>query len=319
MHYYLITGGAGFIGSHVAEALLNRGDRVICIDNFNKYYTPRFKRENVAPLMAHKNFVSIEADITDWNALRSIFGEYGKNIDAIIHLAASAGVRYSIENPRLYAQSNYIGTTNLLELAKEYHIGKFIFASSSSVYGNNEKIPFSEDDPVDAPISPYAASKRAGELLVYTYHHLYNIDTVCLRFFTVYGPKGRPDMAPYLFTERIAHGDELIRYGDGTTRRDYTFITDILQGLLATLDHTFGYEIINLGNSHTVTLNEFIGVIENHLGKKARIRELPIPPGDVIKTNADITKAHRLLDFTPKTSFAEGMGIFVQWYMKNRL
>lgn len=318
MNTYLVTGGAGFIGSHLSRALLERGDSVLCIDNFNEYYKPEYKRDNVAPLLENNNYELIEADITDWNEMQSVFDKHGKNITSIIHLAARAGVRSSIAEPQLYTSVNVGGTINLLEAARLHKINKFVLASSSSVYGNQEKIPFSETDPVDMPISPYAATKKSCELLLATYHHLYNIDSVALRFFTVYGPQGRPDMAPYLFTELISNNKPINRYGDGTTHRDYTFIDDIIQGVIASIDRSFGYEIINLGNSNTVTLNEFIAIVEKHLDKKAIINERPMQPGDVNKTFSDISKAKKLLDFEPKTSFADGMKIFIDWYKENR-
>ncbi|MFC1662964.1 GDP-mannose 4,6-dehydratase [Patescibacteria group bacterium] len=317
MKTYLLTGGAGFIGSHLTEALLERGHRVICIDDFNDYYNPRYKHENIELFKVHKNYILIKVDIADWDKLQSAFGQF-ENIDAIIHIAARAGVRPSLKFPQLYTRVNVNGTQNLLELARQNGIKKFIFASSSSVYGNQKKVPFSEKDSVDRPISPYAATKRAGELLMSTYHHLYDIDTVCLRFFTVYGPKGRPDMAPYLFTEWIWNDKELKKFGTGETRRDYTYIDDIIDGVLATLDKNFGFKIINLGNSNTVTLNEFINIVESALGKKAKIKQLPMQPGDVNQTYSDITKAKQLLNFNPQTGFADGMNKFIKWYKDNR-
>lgn len=314
---YVVTGGAGFIGSHVAEALLKQGQRVIVFDDFNEFYNPVFKRENIEWLRQQGGFQLIELDITDAERLQTAFANLNR-IDGIIHLAARAGVRPSLLQPHLYAHVNVTGTVNLLEMARRYQVPKFIFASSSSVYGNQEKVPFSETDPVDQPISPYAATKRAGELLVATYRQLYQFDTVCLRFFTVYGPRGRPDMAPYLFTDLIWRSQELTKYGDGESRRDYTYIDDIIHGVMATLDKNFGYEIINLGNSQTITLNDFISLVEQLLKKKARIKQLPPQPGDVRQTYADVSKASRLLNYQPQTSFAQGLERFITWYREHR-
>ncbi|NQU99819.1 MAG: GDP-mannose 4,6-dehydratase, partial [Parcubacteria group bacterium] len=255
----LVTGGAGFIGSHVVEKLLEQKQKVICIDDFNSFYDPKYKHENIEEFSDNKNFKLYKQDICDLRGLGKIFKE--NKIDLIVHLAARAGVRPSIENPLLYYQVNVMGTVNLLEMAKKHGIKNFIFVSSSSVYGNNEKIPFSEDDNVDSPISPYAASKKSGELICHAYHDLHNINIACLRFFTVYGPKGRPDMAPYKFTELISKGEEIQMYGDGTTFRDYTYVDDIVSGVLASIDYVkennnvsasnggSRYEIFNLGNS----------------------------------------------------------------------
>jgi UDP-glucuronate 4-epimerase len=310
----LITGGAGFIGSHTTEKLLERGDEVICLDNFNDYYDPARKRRNVAPFADHPAYRLYEGDIRDAGLLEHLFRQ--ESPAKVIHIAAMAGVRYSIQRPELYEEVNVRGTINLLEAARRRGIRNFVFASSSSVYGAQEKIPFSEDDPVDEPISPYAATKRAAELLCYTYHHLYGIPCTCLRFFTVYGPRGRPDMAPYLFTHWIFEGQDLIMYGDGSTRRDYTYIDDIIAGVVAALDADFALEIINLGNSQTVTLGDFIAVVEAAVGKRARIRREPMQPGDVPLTYADVSKARRLLGYQPTTPVEEGIPRFVAWYRK---
>jgi UDP-glucuronate 4-epimerase len=310
----LITGGAGFIGSHVCDALLKRGDKVICIDNFNDYYDPKIKEKNISHHTDNPDFALHRTDIRDMEAMRSIFSK--ESPDKVIHLAARAGVRPSIEDPLLYQDVNLKGTLNLLELAKEFKIKNFIFASSSSVYGKNKKTPFSESDSVDNPISPYAATKKAGELLCYTYHHLHNMNIACLRFFTVYGPRGRPDMAPYLFTKCIEKGRPIQRFGDGTSKRDYTYIADIVSGVIAAVDKELGYDIINLGNSQTVELNHLIQVIEKKLGKDAEIVQKPMPEGDVPITYADISKAKELLGYDPKTGIEEGMGDFIDWYLK---
>lgn len=308
----LVTGGAGFIGSHLCEALLKRGDFVVCVDNFNNFYNPKQKELNIADFLKNPKFKFYKININNADALRIVFKD--NNIQKIAHIAAAAGVHKSLENPFLYGESNIIGTMNLLEMAKEFGVKDFIFASSSSVYGKNQKVPFSEADNVDFPISPYAATKKACELMCHTYHHLYDINVTCLRFFTVYGPKGRPDMAPYKFTRIIDMGEELPFYGDGTSRRDYTYIDDVISGVLAAIDKSHEFEIINLGNSRTIDLRYFISVIENLLGKKAIIKQLPPQPGDVHTTYADISKAKRLLNFSPTTIIEDGMAKFVEWY-----
>ena len=310
----LITGGAGFIGSHTTAALLARGDQVVCLDNFNDYYSPERKRQNVAPFLDHPAYKLYEADIRDATALEKVFAQ--ENIDKVIHIAAMAGVRYSLRHPALYAQVNVEGTVNMLECARRYQVTNFVFASSSSVYGMRSEAPFREDDPVSQPISPYAATKRAAELITYTYHHLYGLRCTSLRFFTVYGPRGRPDMAPYLFTKWTFEGRELTMFGDGSSRRDYTYIDDIVAGVVAALDADLSFEIINLGNSQTITLRDFIAVVEEVVGKKAHIVQVPPQPGDVPLTCADITKAHRLLGYEPRTNIREGMARFVEWYRR---
>ncbi len=310
----LITGAAGFIGSHLSERLLQEGSRVICLDNLDTFYDPQIKRENLKPLLANNNFTMIEGDIRDLKLLTDIFE--GNRIDIIVHIAARAGVRPSIKEPLLYYDVNVRGTTNLLEMAKYYHVKKFIFASSSSVYGENKKVPFSEDDNVDYPISPYAATKKAGELISFTYHHLYGIPVSCLRFFTVYGPRQRPEMAIHKFTRLIYEGKSIPVYGDGTSRRDYTYVDDIISGITATVNTEMGYEIINLGESKTVKLTELISLIEENLQKKAIIEWLPDQPGDVPVTFADIGKARRLLGYAPCVDIKEGTGRFVEWFLK---
>lgn len=308
----LVTGGAGFIGSHVCDSLLKRGDEVICVDDFNDYYDPRIKEENIKAARQNSKFTLYLADIRNYLLMKEIFKKEAP--DKVIHLAARAGVRPSIKNPFLYEEVNVKGTLNLLELSKEFFIKNFVFGSSSSVYGVNKKIPFSEEDRVDNQISPYAVTKRAGELLCHSYHELYGINISCLRFFTVYGPRGRPDMAPYKFTKLIDESKEVEMYGDGSTMRDYTFITDIVSGIVAALDKNYGFEIFNLGNSQTVELRYFISVIEGLLGKKARIIRKPMQPGDVPITYADISKARAMLGYNPKTSIEEGMKKVIDWY-----
>ena len=311
----LVTGCAGFIGSHVAEALLKRGDYVVGVDNLNDYYDVRIKKKNLRILKNYSEFKFYKEDIRNYDKLRKIFKK--EKPERIVHLAARAGVRASIQHPLLYQDVNIRGTLNLLDLARDYKARSFVFASSSSVYGNQKKVPFSETDKVDNPISPYAATKRAAELLCYTYHHLYNMRITCLRFFTVYGPRGRPDMAPYKFTKLIIEGKPVPRYGDGRTKRDYTYISDVVKGVIEAVDKELGFEIINLGNNEPVELNEFIRIIERVTGKKAIIKELPMQPGDVNITYADISKAQRLLDYQPETSIEEGMKKFVKWYEKD--
>lgn len=308
----LVTGGAGFIGFHAAKALLERGDKVISIDNLNDYYDIQLKKDRLKQL-DHKNHKFYRLDISDHEALKKVFEE--NKIDKICHLAAQAGVRYSLENPRAYEKANILGTLNLLELSKEHNIKDFVFASSSSVYGNNKKIPFSESDNVDQPISFYAATKKAGELMCYTYHHLYKINCTCLRFFTVYGPWGRPDMAYFSFTNKILTGKSIDIYNNGDLRRDFTYITDIIKGILAAIDTPFKYEIINLGNNNPVQLMYFIECIEKELAIKAKKNMLPMQVGDVYETFADINKAKRLLRFEPKVKIEEGIRKFVEWYL----
>ncbi len=311
----LVTGGAGFIGSHTINALLSKRYNIICIDDFNDYYSPQVKRNNIKPFLKNNKFKLYVCDILDYKKLNFIFKKHKPNI--ICHLAARAGVRASILNPFIYERVNVGGTINILELSRIYKIKNIIIASSSSVYGNNKKIPFSENDRVDNPISPYASTKRAVELLAYNYHHLYGLNCTCLRFFTVYGPSGRPDMAPYIFTDRIYKGKEIVKFGNGTTKRDYTYISDIVNGIISSIDKKFGYEIINLGNNNPVELNYFIKLIEKLLNKKAKIKQMPMQPGDVKVTYADINKAKRLLNYEPVVSIEEGMERFIHWYLKN--
>ena len=310
----MVTGGAGFIGSHLMERLIRDGREVICLDDFNDYYSPALKRRNIATVREKGEFRLYEGDIRDKDLCARIFQE--NRVDVVVHLAARAGVRPSLEQPALYQDVNCTGTTNLLELARTHGVKKFVFGSSSSVYGNNTKVPFSEADRVDEPISPYAASKRAGELLCYTYHHLYKIPTACQRFFTVYGPRQRPDMAIHKFTRLIAEGAEVPMFGDGTMKRDYTFYTDILQGVIAAIEKDLGCEIFNLGESNTVELRYLISLIEKALGRTARIKRLPKQPGDVEITYADVTKSRRVLGYNPSVPIEEGIPVFVEWYQR---
>lgn len=317
MSTILVTGGAGFIGSHVCEALLLREDSVVALDSFNDYYNPQLKRENIVEVQAtakavNSEFHVTEGDIRDVAFLEQVFSQY--NFDAVIHLAAYAGVRPSIENPKLYAEVNVLGTVNILEAMKKHNVKRHVFASSSSVYGNNKKIPFSESDPVDHAISPYAATKKAGEIMCHTYHHLYAINTACLRFFTVYGPRQRPDLAIHKFTRLIMEDKPIPFYGDGSMRRDHTYIDDIVDGVVKALDWTASveqrYDIFNLGNSQTISLSELVQTIECVVGKKAILNRLPQPPGDVDCTFADISHARKILGFKPETSIASGISWF---------
>lgn len=308
----LVTGGAGFIGSHVIDRLLLEGQRVICIDNFNDYYNPKYKESNIAACLTNPQFVLYRGDICDVDFLKQVFSR--ENIDNIIHLAAKAGIRSSIQSPLTYIDANIKGTNNILEMARRFGISKIVFASSSSVYGNTQKLPFTETDNTASPISPYAVTKIAGEHLCYTYHHLYNLNIICLRFFTVYGPRGRPDMAVYKFFKLISEGRQIDVYGDSQSKRDYTYIDDIISGIMAAVDKELGYEIINLGNSTPVELQQLIAIIEETTGKKAMINAIEGQPGDVSITYASLAKAKRLLNFCPEISLQEGIKRFASWF-----
>lgn len=313
----LITGSAGFIGSNLCEALIGN-HKIFGLDNFCDYYDPQIKRNNISSLQQNSNFTLLEADIRNENALIEIFSK--NKFDLIIHLAAMAGVRPSIENPQLYTEVNINGTVNLLEECRKHEIKNFIFASSSSVYGNNRKVPFSEKDPVDHPISPYASTKKAGELICHTYHYLEKISMVCLRFFTVYGPRQRPDLAIRKFARLILDDKPIPVYGDGLTQRDYTYIDDIIDGILKAIDFVHEgnkYEIFNLGESRTIKLSKMISTIENSLGIKAKKELLPIQPGDVKTTYADISKSRKMLGYDPQTDFEEGVEKFISWLKQN--
>ena len=308
----LVTGGAGFIGSHLTERLLGRGDRVVALDNLNDYYDPRIKQHNLERARQLPGFTFIQGDILDTSLLKRIFNDY--SFDVIVHLAARAGVRPSLEQPLLYEQVNCQGTLNLLEETRKRNIRRFVFASSSSVYGNVKTVPFREDARVDRPVSPYAASKAAGELYCHNYFHLYGISVTALRFFTVYGPRQRPDMAIHKFTALIDRGKPLPFFGDGGTERDYTYFSDIVDGVVASIDRDLGFEIINLGESRTTKLSELVAIIEESLGKKALLQNMPMQPGDVVMTCADVSKAERLLNYRPSTTVREGVKRFVEWY-----
>lgn len=322
MRRILITGGAGFIGSHLVDRLLAEGGwRITVVDDFNDFYDPAIKRSNIRVQQENSSYQLFEADIRDKAALSPIFSD--NKFDCIVHLAARAGVRPSLSQPQLYVETNINGTMNLLELAREHGVHQFVFGSSSSVYGVNEKVPFSEDDPIFNPISPYAATKAAGELLCHTYSHLYGLRCVCLRFFTVYGARQRPDLAIHKFAHLISEGKSIPVFGDGTTRRDYTYVDDIVSGVRAAIDYVAdysrsNYEVINLGESRTVELRELIALLEKELDMHATIERKPLQPGDVPQTFADITKARRLLNYNPQTQIEEGIRLFVKWFRKNQ-
>jgi UDP-glucuronate 4-epimerase len=309
----LITGAAGFIGSHLSERLLAEGWSVVGVDNFDDFYDPQIKRRNIGNCLKNENFLLTEADIRDSDAMDKVIGQ---DVQIVVHLAALAGVRPSIAQPLLYADVNINGTMVLLELVKKHGIDKFIFGSSSSVYGNNEKVPFSEDDNVDFPISPYAATKKAGELICHTYHHLYGVSVTCLRFFTVYGPRQRPDLAIHKFAKLIEQDKPIPVYGDGTMMRDFTYIDDIVDGVVSAMTRCVGFNIYNLGESQPITVNDLIAEMEKALGKKATRQYQPPQPGDVERTYADITKSVRELGYNPKTPIQAGLASFVAWLRK---
>ncbi len=314
---FLVTGGAGFIGSHVCERLLRDGHRVWAFDDLNDFYDPQIKRRSLAELAAlNLPFTFVHGDLTDVGAVNGIFAT--TKFDQVIHLAARAGVRPSLEQPALYQRVNVEGTVNILEAARKTGVKKITIASSSSVYGVNAKVPFSESDPIFSAVSPYAASKLACEALGHVYHHIYGMDIAMLRFFTVYGPRQRPDLAIHKFTKLIDAGKPIPVFGDGSTARDHTFVSDILEGILACTRKEFGFEIFNLGESQTIRLDELIALIESALGKKAVIDRQPLQPGDVPITFADISKARRMLDYNPQVKAEKGIPLFVDWFRKNR-
>ncbi|GIU78240.1 MAG: epimerase [Bryobacteraceae bacterium] len=307
----LLTGGAGFIGSHLAEALLRRGAALLILDDLNDYYDPALKRANLDEVRSAGPFEFVQGDICDAPLVEELFARFRPG--AVLHLAARAGVRPSLEQPALYQRVNVEGTAVLLEASRRHGVRRFVFASSSSVYGAASRVPFSEDDPVRAPISPYAASKIAGEALCHVYSHLYGMQIACLRFFTVYGPRQRPDLAIRKFAEAIAAGRPIPVFGDGSTGRDYTFIGDIVAGILAAMEFDGAFEVFNLGNSSPVLLRDMIAVLERVLGRKAVIDRQPLQPGDVPITYADISKARRLLGWAPETPLEEGVRRMAEW------
>ena len=310
----LLTGAAGFIGWETAKQLAEQGNRVIGVDNLNDYYDVKLKLYRLNDLQERTNFSFHKIDIEDRAAMEEVFKK--NTIDAVINLAARAGVRYSMENPHVYMSTNALGTLNLLELMRKYGIKKFVLASTSSLYAGQE-MPFSEDLPVNTPISPYAASKKAAEAISYSYHYLFDIDVSVLRYFTVYGPAGRPDMSPLRFIKWIDEGKEITVYGDGSQKRDFTYVSDIAEGTVKALTPV-GYEVINLGNSRPYSLNQVIGLMEDRLGKKAQVKHLPPQKADMQATWADIGKAARVIDWRPKVSLDEGIKLTVDWHTANR-
>jgi UDP-glucuronate 4-epimerase len=314
--HVLITGGAGFIGSHLTRRLLERGERVTVLDDFNDFYDPAIKRVNVAPLLGRDDYRLVEGDIRDSEAVDQLFRQ--GTFDAVVHLAARAGVRPSLSEPILYEEVNCIGTLHLLEAARRHGPEVFIFGSSSSVYGINTKVPFAESDEVNQPISPYATTKRSGELLCFNYHHLYGLKTACLRFFTVYGPAQRPEMAIHKFTDLLARGELLTLFGDGSSRRDYTYVSDIVDGIVASMDLAPGFEIFNLGGAETTSLSDLVTWLSEELGVEPRVEYLEDQPGDVPITYADVSKAQRLLGYSPQVPIRQGLREFVRWYRTTR-
>ena len=311
----LLTGGAGFIGFHTAKKLLERGDRIIIVDNFNDYYDPELKRARAKILTSKYDAVEFEeVDIADYKALENIFKN--EKIDKVCHLAAQAGVRYSLEHPFAYERTNITGTLNLLELCRHYSVKDFIYASSSSVYGNNKKLPFIETDRVDTPISLYAASKKSNEEMAYTYHHLFGLNCTGLRFFTVYGPWGRPDMALFLFTKAILDNKAIKVFNNGEMARDFTYIDDIVSGVIFALDKSYPYEIFNLARGESIKLMDYISEIEKNLNKSAKKNMMPLQPGDVPETSADISHAREKLGYDPQTSVPTGVKNFIEWYKR---
>jgi UDP-glucuronate 4-epimerase len=318
MKNILVTGGAGFIGSNFVDRLLAEGQwRVVVIDDFNDFYSPDIKRQNVRAALDNSSYSLVEADIRDRTALEQVFDS--TEFDCVVHLAARAGVRPSLSEPLLYTETNINGTLHLLDLARKHKVPQFVFGSSSSVYGINAKVPFSEEDPIRQPISPYAATKAAGELLCHTYSHLYGLRCVCLRFFTVYGARQRPDLAIHKFAKLIHAGKPIPVFGDGNTRRDYTYVDDILDGVRSAVDYTkSSYEVFNLGESQTVELRQLISLLEKELGREAKIDWQPVQPGDVPQTFADVTKARQLLGYNPQIKIEEGIRRFTQWFLQNQ-
>lgn len=316
---YVITGGAGFIGSNLADNLLKEGHKIIVIDNFCDFYNPKIKENNIKNNINNTNYLLYKSDIRNREEIEKIFEE--NKIDCVIHLAAMAGVRPSIENPILYQEVNCVGTQNILEAMKKNNIKNLVMASSSSVYGNCKEVPFKEEFIVDYAISPYAATKKANEVMTHVYHKLNNMNVIMLRFFTVFGPRQRPDLAINKFTRLMLNNEEIPMYGDGTTSRDYTYIDDIVNGIKKSIEYVEDndniYEIINLGNSSPTSLKEMINVIGQVLGKTPNIKELPMQPGDVERTFADVSKANRLLGYKPQTTFYNGIEKFVEWYKNN--
>jgi len=308
----LVTGGAGFIGSHLCEALLARGERVLCLDNFTDFYSPARKRANIAGCQKNNNFTLIKGDVQDRKLVMQLFEEWQP--DRVAHLAAMANVRYSVERAALYASVNYLGTIHLLDAARQAGAGNFVFASTSSIYGAMEEIPFKEDQPADEPLAPYPASKKAAEVMGHAYHNVFGLNFTALRFFTAYGPRVRPDMMAYIVMDRIVRGEEIILYNKGDMYRDWTYIEDIIEGITAAIDTPLGYEILNLGRGEPVRLGDFVEIIEDLVGKPANLAYQPAPSSEPPITYASTEKAHRLLGYKAHTSITDGLGKTWEWY-----
>ncbi|MFH1833025.1 MAG: NAD-dependent epimerase/dehydratase family protein [Candidatus Levyibacteriota bacterium] len=313
----LITGGAGFIGSSLIEALLKKGEKVCVVDNFNSYYNPKFKKENIKNLLAKKKLKVVKVDILEKDVLKQLFAK--EKFNKIIHIAASVGIRNSLMFPNQYSKNNIDGTEQMLKFAVQFGVDHFIFASSSSIYGNNSSTPFTENEVIASKLNPYAHSKKAAEEHCETYHKKYGIPITIFRFFTVYGPKGRPDMAPYIFTESILNEKKIKVFGDGSAQRDFTYIDDIVRGIILGLEKKFPFEIFNLGNSSPVNILNFIKIIEKITGKKANLEFISPIPSEMKNTYANIRKAEKLLGYKPKTSIEEGLEAFIKWYKENRM
>lgn len=314
MSKILVTGCTGFIGSHLSDRLLAEGFKVVGVDNFNNYYDPKIKEENLKKAKKNSNFQLYREDILNFEELKKIFKD--EKPEKVIHLAARAGVRTSILNPKLYARVNVLGTVNLLKLSRDFQVGQFIFGSSSSVYGDSKQLPFTEDDSCENIISPYGASKRSAEFWIETFHRNFGLQGTILRLFTVYGPRGRPDMAPALFTKAIISNGTINQFGDGSSSRDYTYIDDIIDGIFKAIKVKFDFEIINLGNNHPFSLKAFLVILEKIIGKKVKIKKMPKQMGDVQTTWANIKKAKLLLDWWPKINLEEGLGRYLKWLQK---
>lgn len=312
----LVTGAAGFIGSHLCEGLLGKGHSVTGVDSFDPYYARDIKERNLRKSLGEDAFHFVEVDLAESAAASALISQ---GWDCVIHLAGRGGVRRSIEEPAAYVRNNYVATFNILESMKECGVDKLVFASTSSVYGNRRNGPFKETDPTDLPVSPYSATKKGCEVLCHTYHHLYGLSVYALRFFTVFGPRQRPDMAIHKFVDAIVRREPIERFGDGSTVRDYTYVDDIVKGVISAAERVRGYEIINIGGAQTTTLSRLIGILEEQLGERAVIVEKPIPKGDVMRTFADTSKANELLDFSAEVSIEDGLRAFIQWYREEQM
>lgn len=312
----LVTGGAGFIGSHLCGALLARGDRVICLDNFNDYYDPAFKRANIDTYRADPGFLLVEGDIRDRELILRLFDEHAPQ--RVAHLAAMAGVRYSIERAPLYVDVNLQGTVNLLDAARTHAVENFVFASTSSVYGDTQDIPFQEDQPTDSPLAPYPATKKAAEVMGHAFHNMFGLNFTALRFFTVYGPRNRPDMMAYKVMKAILDGERITLFDGGDLHRDWTYVDDIIQGVVGALDHPLGYGVLNIGRGEPVHLGEFVSIIEELVGHPARIQSVPAPPSEPPITYADTSKAAALFGYQPHTPIREGLAHTWAWYQQHR-